>query len=145
MDWVCYLLYCVDKNITYVGATNNFEARLKKHNNGKGAKCTARGKWVPVLFISGFASKKACLSFEKGWQIRGRRNLFRKDKLPRSKFNVANRLIDLHFFTNHTYYENEKFKFSRTNIGEYELTINLLTNIFDNDYLDQFEWFNLNY
>ena len=30
MDWKCYIIY--NKNYSYVGATNNTENRLKKHN-----------------------------------------------------------------------------------------------------------------
>ena len=69
-NWVCYILKSIDSNKTYVGATDNLYRRLNDHNgiNGKskGAKATKGRIWMPILFISGFPNKIACLSFESG-------------------------------------------------------------------------------
>ena len=37
MSWIVYMLECNDNSI-YTGITNNINERLKKHNNGNGAK-----------------------------------------------------------------------------------------------------------
>ena len=44
--WFVYMLECSDKSI-YTGITNDLEARIIKHNSGKGAKYT-RGR-IPVI------------------------------------------------------------------------------------------------
>jgi predicted GIY-YIG superfamily endonuclease len=77
--WVCYILKSIDSNKTYVGATNNLDRRLADHNrlNGqsRGAKATKGQQWIPILFISGFPNKIACLSFESGVRfVRKRKN-----------------------------------------------------------------------
>ncbi|MGZ9107272.1 MAG: GIY-YIG nuclease family protein [Micavibrio sp.] len=38
-DWTIYILRCAD-NTLYTGITNNLQDRLKKHENGTGAKYT---------------------------------------------------------------------------------------------------------
>ena len=42
MNWVVYMLECVDKSL-YTGITTNLERRLAEHAAGKGAKYT-RGR-----------------------------------------------------------------------------------------------------
>ena len=37
--WFVYMLQCADGSI-YTGSTNDIEARVQKHNSGKGAKYT---------------------------------------------------------------------------------------------------------
>lgn len=50
-NWVTYIVKCADGTL-YTGATNNLENRIKKHNNGTGAKYTkTRG---PVVLIKMF-------------------------------------------------------------------------------------------
>lgn len=49
--WFVYLIECSDKTI-YTGITNDVEKRLKKHNEGKGAKYT-RGR-TPVTLLKTF-------------------------------------------------------------------------------------------
>jgi len=41
-DWVVYILKCADDTL-YTGITNDLEARMAAHKNGKGAKYT-RGR-----------------------------------------------------------------------------------------------------
>ena len=67
-DWVCYLIASLDSNRTYVGSTNNQPKRLNTHNSGYGAKATKGQIWIPIVTISGFHHKNACLSFEAGWK-----------------------------------------------------------------------------
>lgn len=69
-SWVCYLLKDVNSQKTYIGATDNLYRRLSDHNglhgSSRGAKATRGRAWIPILFVSGFPNKIACLSFESG-------------------------------------------------------------------------------
>ncbi len=73
-DWICYLIMSLDSRDTYIGSTNNFAKRLNNHNNNdpcikrKGAKRTRGKTWIPIIIISDFHHKNACLSFEAGWK-----------------------------------------------------------------------------
>ena len=49
--------------ISYVGYTNNLENRLKKHNEGKGAKSTRRKKWQ-LIYNKKFKNKKDAMKYE---------------------------------------------------------------------------------
>ena len=52
MAYYVYLILSktMNKNISYVGYTNNIEKRLKLHNSGKGAKFTKGKKWKLIYF-----------------------------------------------------------------------------------------------
>mgnify|MGYP001241216551 FL=1 len=53
-----------DKRYTsYVGYTNNLENRLKKHNEGKGAKSTRGKKWQ-LIYSKKFKNKKDAMKYE---------------------------------------------------------------------------------
>ena len=46
MEWVVYILECVDGSL-YTGITNNLDSRIAAHENGSGAKYTrGRGPFV---------------------------------------------------------------------------------------------------
>ena len=48
MSWSVYILRCADDTL-YTGITNNFDARLLKHETGLGAKYTkGRGPFTPI-------------------------------------------------------------------------------------------------
>ena len=68
--WLCYILESTDGRRTYVGATDNLLRRLGDHNGlhgaSRGAKATKGRQWVPFVYVDGFPSKIACLSFESG-------------------------------------------------------------------------------
>ena len=49
--------------ISYVGYTNNLENRLKKHNEGKGAKSTRGKKWL-LIYSKKFKNKKDAMKYE---------------------------------------------------------------------------------
>ena len=49
--WYVYILRCSD-NTLYTGITNDLEKRIRKHNEGKGAKYT-RGRG-PVTLVKSF-------------------------------------------------------------------------------------------
>ena len=48
---------------SYVGYTNNLENRLKKHNEGKGAKSTRGKKWL-LIYSKKFKNKKVAMKYE---------------------------------------------------------------------------------
>jgi putative endonuclease len=61
--WFVYILECSDKTL-YTGITNNLELRLKKHNEGKGAKYTKGRRPVILLKYSEVESKSEALKLE---------------------------------------------------------------------------------
>ena len=65
MTYYVYMLKSIDrvKSKTYVGFTNNLNARLSKHNSNKGAKSTKGYKWI-VIYKKRFINKNDALSYE---------------------------------------------------------------------------------
>ena len=57
------LLTKSEKNITYVGYTNNVVKRVKLHNSGKGAKFTRGRKWK-LIYKEVLQSKAQAISRE---------------------------------------------------------------------------------
>lgn len=124
-DWVCYLIFSLDSNETYIGSSNNQPKRLNNHNNNNsdikrtGAKRTRGKLWVPLIIISGFIDSKSCLSFEAGWKRLAKKrnngrlsfiNVMSKSQLSYTKNTKWNRIMDLLYFChNFTHYES-KFK-----------------------------------
>ena len=49
-SWVCYIVLCSDGSL-YTGVTNDLEARVKAHNEGRGAKYT-KGRTPVELMAS---------------------------------------------------------------------------------------------
>jgi len=65
------------KQVTYVGYTKNINNRLKKHNDGKGAKFTRGRKWV-LIYKEKLKTKKEAISRE--YYIKKNKTLRRKIK-----------------------------------------------------------------
>ncbi len=63
MVWVVYILRCSDGTL-YTGYTNDVDARVKKHNAGKGAKYTRSRLPVVIAFTSQWGSKSLAMSYE---------------------------------------------------------------------------------
>lgn len=138
-DWVCYLIYSVTCGNTYIGASNNAEKRLRAHNGGKkGAKRTRGNTWLPLVIISGFESKNACLSFESGWKrlwrTRNNSRLWDLSMITQMtlKYNNDakwNRILDLLYFVYNTTYIGHKFmmndKFKHPIIIPPDMTLNI--------------------
>ena len=86
-EWYVYLIK--NNNCTYVGATNNTERRIKKHNGelSGGAKYTAsKGSgWKYICIISGFDTKINALRFE--WAF--------KHEKPKKAGGIKNRIKKL--------------------------------------------------
>ena len=51
------------KNFSYVGYTNNLKNRVKKHNEGKGAKST-RGRFWKIIFKKKFKNRSSAMQYE---------------------------------------------------------------------------------
>ena len=83
--FLCYLIYNSEGR-TYVGYTNNFRERIRRHNGeiSGGAKYTTAHKgakgWEPVAVVCGFHDKCLAMSFE--WRMK--RSLNSKGKLKPS-------------------------------------------------------------
>ncbi len=99
-SWLCYLLQSVDSNRTYIGATDNLYRRLCDHNGlhgpSKGAKATKGEMWYPVLCVTGFPNKIACLSFESGVRRIRRRKCPHRYKCHKGDKPVTKRVIDVY-------------------------------------------------
>jgi structure-specific endonuclease subunit SLX1 len=71
----CYCIISENNNRTYVGATNNFNKRIRQHNReiSGGAKATSGYIWRPFIIIKGFVTRNDLLSFE--WHFKHVKNL----------------------------------------------------------------------
>ena len=63
MDWFVYLLKCAD-NTLYCGVTTDVDARLAKHNAGKGARYTRSRLPVKLVALSGKMPKSDAFKLE---------------------------------------------------------------------------------
>ncbi len=63
MAWKVYLLKCADDSL-YCGISNDIDARIAKHNAGKGAKYTKPRLPVELVMASGELSKSDALKLE---------------------------------------------------------------------------------
>ena len=79
MSYYVYMLISnhKNKNISYVGYTNNLYNRIKLHNSGKGAKFT-RGRAWRLIYKEIFKSKSKAISRE--YYIKKNRTLRNKIK-----------------------------------------------------------------
>jgi putative endonuclease len=63
MGWFVYIVLCADGTF-YTGATNNLDARVKKHNSGSGAKYTRSRLPVRLVYSETASDKSAALKRE---------------------------------------------------------------------------------
>ena len=61
--WCVYILRCSDGSL-YAGSTNDLEARLRRHNDGRGAKYTAGRRPVEIAYAEECPSRSAAQSRE---------------------------------------------------------------------------------
>lgn len=77
--WFVYLL--INENgRTYIGATTNYERRLRQHNKELvgGARSTSNhGPWKMVRILAGFRTKSEAYRWEKLLKVRARTEWFR--------------------------------------------------------------------
>ncbi len=63
MGWIVYILRCADDTL-YTGITNDLNARLLKHERGKGAKYTKGRGPFEVLFKEIYTDRSGALKKE---------------------------------------------------------------------------------
>jgi putative endonuclease len=80
--WFVYILECFDKTL-YTGSTNDLQARLDKHNSGKGAIYT-RGR-LPVILLKSFEVESKSEALKLEYKIK---QLSREEKLNLSNDNI---------------------------------------------------------
>lgn len=97
--WIVYLLKSSVSDRTYIGATNNFNRRLKQHN-GKikgGAKYTQSNRpWNVVLTISGLPNKISALCLE--WRIKRNAKMKTVSGLKKRIYNIY-KVLNMERFT----------------------------------------------
>ena len=148
-DWVCYCLVSLEKNNTYIGATNNIEKRLNNHNSKSpsrtGAKYTRGQTWIVAVLVTGFATKNSCLSFESGWKRLSKRrnkkrltnlNFLSQIKLKYTRDTLNNRIIDLLYFVNYATSDGKKYIMSNKKL--YTISNNLV--IYSINNVDMLKW-----
>lgn len=97
--WIIYLLKSDVSSHTYIGATKNFNKRLRQHNGilKGGAKYThANRPWKCVLIISGLPDKISALCLE--WRLKRDRNMHPISGLKNRIYNVFD-VLNLERFT----------------------------------------------
>jgi putative endonuclease len=62
--WVVYILRSTVTNRLYTGISNNVQARLKAHNEGRGAKATRPGRPWMIVYLELVADKSTALRRE---------------------------------------------------------------------------------
>lgn len=154
-DWMCYLIMSLDSNNTYIGSTNNQMKRLNNHNNNnpqikrQGAKRTRGQTWIPILIISGFENKNACLSFESGWKRLSKTrtnkklnllNIMTDKKLCYSGDTKWNRIMDLLYFINNFTFIDTKFIINYDIKHPVIQPDKLTMNIFMEDWISNLPW-----
>lgn len=60
-----YLLECQDDESWYVGYTDDLRARIKRHNNGTGARTTARKENWRLIYYEAYLTKADAIGREK--------------------------------------------------------------------------------
>jgi putative endonuclease len=63
MKWYVYILQCSDGTM-YTGSTNDIDARVGKHNEGKGAKYTKSRRPVKLVYYEQHPSKSRAMKRE---------------------------------------------------------------------------------
>lgn len=154
-EWICYLITSLDSNWTYIGSTPDQPKRLEKHNNNdpsikrQGAKATRGKTWVPLLIISGFHHKNACLSFEAGWKKLSKKrsnqrlyfiNEMTDDYLSYNNDPCWNRLMDLLYFVHNFTLLDTKFRLNYDIRHPVNPPEELTINIFMEDWIKDLPW-----
>jgi len=75
--WFLYLVRCSDESI-YTGITKNVDARIEKHNQGRGAKFTASRRPVALMYQEKHKNRVSAMKREieiKRWSKNKKENL----------------------------------------------------------------------
>lgn len=79
--WFCYMLRCNDRSL-YVGAARDPELRIKRHNQGLGAKYTALRRPVTLIWQEEYPNERVARGREaelKGWKREKKLDLISKN------------------------------------------------------------------
>ena len=154
-EWVCYLIMSLDSNDTYIGSSNNQPKRLSNHNNNdpsikrRGAKRTRGQTWIPIVIITGFHHKNACLSFEAGWKRLAKRrsnerleliNQMSGTKLAYNMDTKWNRIMDLIYFMHNFTLIDTKFMLNYDIRHPVFQPDELVVNIFMEEWIKDLPW-----
>ncbi len=60
-----YVLECLEDGSWYIGFTANLRARFARHNNGSGARTTARKKSWKLIYYEAYLTKADAVGREK--------------------------------------------------------------------------------
>ncbi len=82
---VCYMLRCADGSL-YTGWTNDLEARVRAHNEGRGGKYTRSRRPVTLAYAEAFATRREAMSRE--WHVK-RMSKAEKEALVRAGASMA--------------------------------------------------------
>lgn len=75
--WFVYIVRCSDTSL-YIGMSNNVSERVRKHNDGSGARYTAQRKPVFLVHTESYPNKSDAMRRErqlKGWVRSKKENL----------------------------------------------------------------------
>jgi len=75
--WFLYIVRCRDDSL-YVGVSNDVEERVKRHNNGTGARFTAGRRPVKLVYIEEHPNQRLAMSREakiKKWRREKKKQL----------------------------------------------------------------------
>lgn len=84
-----YILLCSD-NTLYTGYTDNLKKRIKRHNEGKGAKYTRGRKPCKLVYYETFQTKSEAMSRE--WYIKHKMTKKDKTELIQSSVDTNNKI-----------------------------------------------------
>ena len=85
MAYVYILVAIPNFNISYIGWTYDLKERIKKHNNGQGAKFTRGRKWK-LIYYELLKNKSAALK---------RENALKKNRILRNQIKKKYKNIDI--------------------------------------------------
>lgn len=69
MPFTLYILKCSDNSL-YIGHTDNMDARMEQHDQGKGSSCTSTRRPLQLIHAEEFETRYEALTMErklKGW------------------------------------------------------------------------------
>ena len=69
MVFTLYILKCTDDSL-YIGHTDNLDARMEQHDQGKGGSYTSKRRPLQLIHVEAFETRYEALAMErklKGW------------------------------------------------------------------------------
>ena len=148
-EWQCYLIMSLDSKETYIGSSNNPAKRLCNHNRCRGAKRTKGRTWIPIVIVSGFHHKNACLSFESGWKRLAKRRtnarLFYINQMCGTNLSYTgdskwNRIMDLLYFVHNVSLLDTKYRLNYDMRHPLSIPDGMIIEVFLEDWFRELPW-----